>query len=187
MTFRAANNPSSLSIQVPVHEIGAGGRTLSFAADEQARTALAERFELQGVPDLRLEGSLWPESNAEFLFRGRLTAKVVQSCVVSLDPVENAVDETIVLRFVPADRFEEKAVAEDIDAEQEEDFEPYGNDVIDLGPAIAEYFGLSLDPYPRKPDAAPLKTSAARVVSEEEFAPERENPFAVLKNLRGGG
>ena len=187
MTFCAAEDPGSLSIPVPTHEVGAAGRAVSFSADEGARKALADRFELQGIGDLKVEGKIRPENNAEFLFRGRLTAKVVQTCVVTLDPVENAIDEEIVLRFVPADRFDEEALEEAIDVEEEEDLEPYADDVIDLGPAVSEYLGISLDPYPRKPDAVAPKTPAARVVPEEDFRPERENPFAVLKNLGGGG
>ena len=187
MTFHAAEDPGSLSIPVPTHEIGVGGFAVSFSADEGARNALAERFELQGIGGLKVEGKLWPENNAEFLFRGRLTADVVQTCVVTLDPVENKVDEEILLRFVPADRFDEQVLEEAIDVEEEEDTEPYTDDVIDLGPAVAEYFGISLDPYPRKPDAVAPETPAARVVPEEDFKPQRENPFKVLKNLGGGG
>ncbi len=187
MTFRAADIPGSLSIPVPAHEVGAAGRTVSFSASEGERATLADRFELRGVEELKLEGTLQPERNAEFLFRGRLKAKVVQSCVVTLEPVESAIDEPIVLRFVPEDRAEELLAEEDFEAEDEEDFEPYTDDVIELGPPVSEYFGLSLDPYPRKPDAAAPETRAARVIKEEDFAPERENPFDVLKNLRGGG
>jgi uncharacterized protein len=187
VTFFAAEDPGSLSIQVPIHAIGAGGRAVSFSADEVARKALADRFELQGVGDLKVEGKIWPENNAEFLFRGTLTAKVVQTCVVTLEPVENKIDEDILLRLVPAERFDEKALEEAIDPDEEEDLEPYEDDVIDLGPAVTEYLGISLDPYPRKPDAVAPETPVARVVGEEEFKPERENPFAVLKNLRSGG
>ncbi len=79
--------------------------------------------------------------------RGHLQARVLQTCVVSLDEFEAAVDEIFSLRFVP-----EGTETDDPDPESEDEM-PYSGDVLDLGEAAAEQLALALDPYPRKPDA----------------------------------
>ena len=78
---------------------------------------------------------------------GVLEAEVVQSCVVSLDPVEQSVAERFTLRFVP-----EGDVTDDDDPEAPDEI-PYRGSSIDLGEATAEQLALALDPYPRREDA----------------------------------
>nr|WP_272211930.1 hypothetical protein [Marinicella sp. W31]MDC2877820.1 hypothetical protein [Marinicella sp. W31] len=49
-----------------------------------------------------------------------------------------------------------------------------------------EAIGLAIDPYPRKPDAE-LPADVNDDETVEEVAQEKVSPFAVLKNLKGGG
>lgn len=176
VSFSAEQNPGSLSIPVPTHDVGAGGRSVSFSANEQERAALARRFGLQKVLGLTLEGRLKAEDGGEFSFRGDISAKVVQTCVVTLDPVENGIEESIALRFVPAERLDEPKREVMVEAEEEEETEPMTGEVVDLGPAVAEQFGVALDPYPRKPGAAWPE-------DDEKQGSGRDNPFAVLRNF----
>jgi hypothetical protein len=54
---------------------------------------------------------------------------------------------------------------------------------VDLGDAVAETLSLSLDPYPRAPQAEAVLREAG-VKSEEEVAPA--SPLAGLKDLLEG-
>ena len=54
---------------------------------------------------------------------------------------------------------------------------------IDLGEAVAERFGLALDPYPRKRGAV---LDAAWTVDGTGTGEAGESPFATLKNLEFG-
>ncbi len=79
--------------------------------------------------------------------QGALEADVVQSCVVSLEPVEQHVSDRFVVRFVP-----EGADGEDGDPDAPDEL-PYRGSSIDLGEAASEQLALALDPYPRRGDA----------------------------------
>jgi uncharacterized metal-binding protein YceD (DUF177 family) len=85
---------------------------------------------------------------------GRLEASVVQTCVVSLEDFESPVAEDFVVHFVP-----EGTESDDPDPESVDEI-PYGGDTIDLGEAAAEQLALSLDPYPRRPDATLPETES---------------------------
>ena len=94
---------------------------------------------------------------------GALDAAVVQSCVVTLDPVTQRVAERFVIRFVPAGR-----ESEDDDDPDSPDQIPYEGRSIDLGEAAAEQLALALDPYPRCPGA--ILDPAAQDPEEGGFA-----------------
>lgn len=108
--------------------------------------ALAVRL---GIPDvLRLSCRFALKGRGAVVqAEGKLEAEVVQSCVVSLEPVAQEVLEEFVVRFVPAGR-----ESDDADPEAPDEI-PYQGSTIDLGEAAAEQLALALDPYPRIADA----------------------------------
>ncbi|TAK16635.1 MAG: DUF177 domain-containing protein, partial [Rhizorhabdus sp.] len=109
------------------------------------------------------------------LAEGRVRAMAEQACVATGGPVPVAIDEAFSLRFVP------EGDAEEIELDVEDcDTIDYSGSAVDLGEAIAETLALSLDPFPRAPDAeAVLK--AAGILSEDEVV---SGPFAALKALK---
>lgn len=164
-----------LSRPVRVDTLGSEPRTIRVEADATERTALARRFGLLALK--RLEATVELSGDGVRVdVAGRLLASVEQACVASGDPVPATIDEPFALRFVPegdADAGEEVELAE-----EDLDMIGYDGGMIDLGEAVAQTLGLTLDPFPRAPDAdAALRT--AGVLSEEEVG-----PFAALKGLR---
>lgn len=150
-------------------------------ASDAVRAALAERFGLVAID--RLEGRLAVvRDGAGARASGQLVADVVQSCVVSGEPVPAHVEDRLELRFEPladgADEIELEADALDV--------MPVEGEAIDLGEALAQALAVALDPYPR---AAPevLATARRLLLSEEEAAAQEAaakaaaNPFAALK------
>jgi Large ribosomal RNA subunit accumulation protein YceD len=107
-------------------------------------------------------------------------ARIGQTCVVSLDPIENDIDEPIDLIFAPPEQIPELAALVDEAAESGTEIpdppEPIQHGVIDLGRLATDALFLAVDPYPRKPDAVfePL------VVAEDP----KDHPFAALKALQ---
>jgi hypothetical protein len=107
--------------------------------------------------------------------------------VVTLEPIENVIDEEVDLRFSPdapvvpegGDPAHHQTVSHT--AGEDEPPEPLTGGAIDLGAIATEFLMLAIDPYPRKPGV--------------EFAPpprdtETEHPFAALAALKkpsGGG
>ncbi len=69
--------------------------------------------------------------------RGGVRARVGQTCVVTLDPIENEIDEPIDLIFAPPEQIPEMAALVDEAAESDVEIpdppEPIVNGVIDLG------------------------------------------------------
>lgn len=152
------------------------GQRIDLVADEAERRAIAERLGLESLHRLEAHAALsrtGPLVRAE----GRLGASLEQTCVVTGDPVESAIDEPFVLLFTPTP--EDTRPDEEIElGEQDCDVVFYDGAAIDLGSAIADTLALSVDPYPRCASAdAALKE--AGVLTEEQAS-----PFAALAALK---
>lgn len=169
-------NPE-FSRPVRIDTLGEGGRALSIMAEEGERAALAERFGLIALDALSADAMLRREGDLVFA-EGRVKASVAQACVASGAPVPAEIDEAFSLRFVP----EGQETAEEIELDAEDfDMIDYAGGAIDLGEAVAETLALSLDPFPRAPDADEVLKEAG-VLSEDEVV---TGPFAALKELKG--
>lgn len=130
-----------------VSRIGADGVEVTVEANETERGALAARMGLPAITALRCRFLLVRGSGGRVAATGRLEASVVQTCVASLEDFEATIAEDFAVEFVP-----EGSESDDPDPELVDEI-PYADDAIDLGEATAEQLALSLDPYPRRPDA----------------------------------
>lgn len=161
---------------VRLDEIGDAARLITIAADPAEREALARRFALVSIGRLEAEGNIHRSGDTVFV-GGRLRAEAMQSCVATGEPLLATLDVPFSLRFVPE---ESVSPAEEVELSEEDcDTLIYAEGAIDLGEAVAETLALSLEPFPRSPNADAV-LEAAGVVDESEVG-----PFAVLKGLRG--
>src|SRR5579863_3216063 len=117
-------------------------------ATPEERQALARRFELLALERLEAEVRLQRVGERQIRLEGRLAAKVVQACVVTLEPVASEVAERFTILFGS----EEPQVRVVVELEDEV-VEPIEGDAIDIGEAVAQQLALLLDPYPRMPGA----------------------------------
>ena len=158
----------------PVDRRHIAAQPVTLEANEDQREALASRFGLVAVN--RLEATITLEADGEAVnARGRLSAAIVQSCVVSGEDLPVTIDEPIALRFVP-----EAPVDEDeIELEEAElDEIPFTGDVFDLGEAVAQSLALAIDPYAVGPNAEQARKDAG--LSDEAAS----GPFAALAALK---
>ena len=99
---------------------------------------------------------------------------------MTLEPIENDIDEQIDLIFAPPEQIPQMAAlvdeAEESDEETPDPPEPIENGMIDLGRVATDALYLAIDPYPRKPGAV-----FEPVV---EAADPEDHPFAALKALQ---
>lgn len=160
---------------VGVNTLPRGGRTIAIEADEAERAALAHRFDLLALDELKVRFTLAPGRGDTVLVTGALTAAVVQRCVVTLDPVPSMVEDEIEAVFAAAAGRDEAEIEVDPLAAE---VEPLADGRIDLGELAAQHLLLALDPYPRSPDAP------EPAAEPPEGEAETRRPFAVLK---GGG
>jgi uncharacterized metal-binding protein YceD (DUF177 family) len=149
-----------------------GGQEVHLRASEAECAALARRFAIPAVNRMAATLHLRPEPGGALLAEGRLEAEVVQDCVVTLEPVTQAVSEPVFLRILTdeGDFSDDPEGPDEILAD---------GDVVELGEALAEQLSLALDPYPRAPGA----TLPAGEDAGGEDAPS--GPFAGLTGLRG--
>jgi hypothetical protein len=88
------------SIPFAVAEIPDGGGHHELAADAAARDAVAQLAGLRTLPRLEATFDLTRQGDAVAV-RGEVRAQVGQTCVVTLEPVENEVREVVDLVFAP--------------------------------------------------------------------------------------
>jgi len=148
-----------------IDTIGEGERTIAITANDAERAALAKRFDLISVDRLEAKFAVRRDA-AGIVARGTVSAAVVQACSVTDDPLPVTVEEPIALRFV-----DHEPDAEEIELDPDAlDTMVFDGAAVDLGEAAAETMALSLDPFPRGPNAA-AALKAAGVISEEEAKP----------------
>ena len=108
---------------------------------------------------------------------------MVQTCVVTLEPLDARVAEDFRVTYGDADPAPTLAEI-DLDYEEADPPEPIEGGIIDLGVLVAEHLALGLDPYPRKAGAEIPKDLAPE---PEATAPtagsETRKPFAGLDKL----
>jgi uncharacterized metal-binding protein YceD (DUF177 family) len=179
---RAANQPKPerpWSVPISIHEIPEGGRHLELAVDETARAAIAKAVDLPAVLRLEATFDVTRHGSGGLHVAGRVSATVEQVCVVTLEPLQNEIEEAVELTFVPAPAAGEGARKRvlDVASDDEVEIEPLVNDTVDLGAVATEFLLLGIDPYPRKPEA---------VFQPPAAEDDAEHPFAALASLRKG-
>ena len=153
------------------------GTRLDLSADEAERLAIAERLVLPSLE--RIEAHVALHRDGERVrAAGRLRASLAQSCVATGEPVPANVDEPFEILFLPEPT---GSPDEEIELSKADcDVVFHDGATIDLGGALADTLALSLDPYPRAPDAEATLRGAG-VLTEEQAG-----PFAALAALKGG-
>ncbi len=143
-----------------------GARWEFTAAPEECR-ALARRFELLALHRLSLRARLRPLRGGLMRVEGQISAALVQSCVVTLKPVEGRIEESFVALYGPPPRESEPAGREVagrevvVAPEDEDPPEPIADGAIDLGELAAQQLALAMDPYPRAANADLASHAAA--------------------------
>ncbi|PWJ76938.1 uncharacterized protein DUF177 involved in 23S rRNA accumulation [Pseudaminobacter salicylatoxidans] len=146
---------SPVSFPVHVARLPQKGLPVVFEADEKQRAALAEAHGLDAVERFRIEllVTAWKRNGVRV--EGRVEADIVQTCVVTLDPVRNHISEEVSGLFLPQDSKLARLGFETggeilLDAEGPDSPELFSGDTVDVGAFAEEFFGLGIDPYPRK-------------------------------------
>src|SRR5690349_21254998 len=91
------------SVPLTVSEVPESGRHFDLVADRQTRAAVAQQAGLDALPRLQASFDVAPCGRGGLHVVGRVSATVGQTCVVTLEPLENQLDEAIDLVFAPAD------------------------------------------------------------------------------------
>ena len=165
------------SVPVRVENVPEDGAHFDLIADDKTRAAITTVTSLQTLRRLVGAFDVTPHGRGLHVV-GEVSATVGQNCVVTLEPVENEIRETVDLVFVPGPRApqpgaDSDAMESELDAKEPP--EELVDGKVDLGALAIEFLMLGIDPYPRKPGVAFEAPSLGEAPS---------NPFAALAKLK---
>ena len=154
-------------------ELARGPVTRRISPDASHLPALARQLGVDALNSLSAEVTIAPWLDGAEL-RGLFTAQAVQTCGVTLDPIDQALNGEFQLRLLPDGSPNLPAEDAVIDPEADDPPDAVEGEEIDIAHYVVEHLALEIDPFPRKPDA----------VFEPPQAQEETSPFAVLKRLK---
>ena len=166
--------------------MGRTGAAMDIVASESECAALAKRFDFLGLSGFAARVTIDLPIGGQVVVEGRLRGKIVQACVLSLEPVTQILDDAFRIVF-------KKDLAEELDPESGEAVlnaqadapEPLVGNMLDVGEIVAEQLALVAEPYPRRAgvkleDVLPKSGGGPR-----RGAPgQQRHPFAGLAALR---
>jgi uncharacterized metal-binding protein YceD (DUF177 family) len=187
----AQQHKSEIERMVDLDKMGAGGATaLEVSASDSERAALAKRFGFLGLPAFSARVTVDRRAGGQVIVEGRLRGKIVQACILSLDPVTQELDETFRIVF-------RQDLTEELDPESGEAVlsaqadapEPLSGNMLDVGEIVAEQLSLAAEPYPRRPgakleDILPRHRKGVKGGGDAGKPDQRRHPFAGLAALR---
>ncbi|MCK1712370.1 DUF177 domain-containing protein [Bradyrhizobium hipponense] len=179
---RPTAGPDPWRVPITVAHVPDTGLHRKLEASAAERQAMAELAGLREILSAQAAFDVTPKSGGRVHVTGYARARVGQTCVVTLDPIENEIDEEIDLMFAP--EAEVRRLADLIEEGQDNEEPPEIADppeaivggIIDLGRLATDALFLAIDPYPRK--------SGAVFEAEVTTSDPGDHPFAVLKALQ---
>ena len=157
-------------------DIPANGLHRERAASETERAEIAKALGLRSLDRLVADYAISSIAGGGWRLKGAVDAKLVQSCVVSLEPIDQTISETFDVEFWRTG--ETDTGGEDQSVLQGPDVEPLEGDRIEAGRVVFETLSAAIDPYPRKHGATFDWSDKAA----EDKA--KTSPFAVLSKLK---
>ena len=153
-----------------LEDIPETGMHLEIDAPESARSEIVPLAGVRELPRLSAVFDL-SRGGAGVRVTGQISARVGQTCVVTLEPIENDLEEQVDLMFSSASTGASQTDTIDGD----EPPEPLMDGKLDLGAIATEFLLLGIAPYPRK-----AGVEFAPVIVDDGSA----KPFAALEALK---
>jgi uncharacterized metal-binding protein YceD (DUF177 family) len=172
------------SLPVEIAGLPPSGRHYRIAATTEERTRVAARIGVTSIDRLEAELDVRAAAGGVIRVQGTVEADLVQSCVVTLQPVPARIREQVAVAFAeprPAARHAHDA-EEVVELEDEDPPEIATEGRIDLGEVAVAQIVLGLDPYPRAPGAA----FDPKLMGRESQKTVADSPFAALAKLKKG-
>ena len=169
------NHPFSRVLRVS--DIPSSGRDIEATADAEEREVIAELIGAQQVERFGYQLRVAPAGREAFSVTGAVSAKIVQTCVITLEPLPFDIEQEIDVRFM-VNRRSAQREDEPIDPHAPE-IEELVDDAMDLGQLACEHLVIAIDPYPKQAGQH-FKWEGDDDVSEAAA----EGPFAELKRFK---
>jgi hypothetical protein len=157
-------------------EVPDTGLHLDLTAEEKVRADIAKLAGVAALPRLEATFDVTRRGRSGLHVIGQVSATVGQICGVTLEPMENEINEAVDLVFVPAAAGGEHDCRE-VKVPLEDAPEVLVDGAVDLGALATEFLILGVDPYPRK---------LGTVFEAPSVGDDVAQPFAALAALKKG-
>lgn len=186
MTERDELPPLPISGRIGVERLSDEPMAVALTPDAAETKALARHLGVDALVDVALTGTAVREGKDGARVEAQVTARVRQSCVITLEPIETALDLPVTRHYrrgaEAAPEVAEGAAIEIQSGDDDDGPDPLG-DEIGLAELLIETLALAIEPYPRAEGAA-LGAHIAGPPGVEPLTDEAARPFAKLAALR---
>jgi hypothetical protein len=142
---------SAFSFPVRVGHVSINPVTVRIAADSRDLERLRQQWDVLEVRSFDAEIAITRWKRDGVRLKGHVGVSIVQNCVVTLDPVEQRIDEDFETVFLPENS---RLASRIVDGNGELFLDPEGPDLpdtfsgdsIDVGAVAAEFAALAIDP-----------------------------------------
>jgi uncharacterized metal-binding protein YceD (DUF177 family) len=166
--------PPTWTVPVRLDDVPDSGLSFDLAPDALMRDALAKAAGVNAVPRLSARFDVTRRGHDGLHVTGKVSATVRQTCVVTLEPLENEIEEAVDVTFVPDHERSGEPIRED-ELGAHDPPEALVGGTVDLGIVTTEFLILGIDPYPRK---------SGVVFTPPESEDPADHPFAALAALK---
>ena len=141
--------------------------------------AIATELGLAACLSLTAAYTIRAIGGGRYKLTGTLEAKLTQSCIITLEPMETEAKIPVAVEFSPnADQPPQaSAEGEDFEVLSLPDLEPIENAGLNVGRVMLEALAAGIDLYPKKPDATFAWNDPRGTATEI-------HPFAALAKLK---
>ncbi len=175
---------SPISHLISVARLPQKGMPVRLTATDKERAGLASEHDLQAVETFHADilVAKWRRDGVKI--SGTVTAEIVQTCSITLEPLPAHIETEIDALYVPENsKLARPKIDENgemiLDADGPDAPETFTGDQLDVGAIAEEFFALAIDPYPRK-EGAELKLNA----EPEEISTNKVSAFAKLAQFK---
>ncbi|EJF75053.1 DUF177 domain-containing protein [Bartonella alsatica] len=174
----------ALAYPISVRSLPFKGIRVHICANQQECAHLAKNHALVEVKSCEGKFHIFSWKKRGVRIKGLLRARIIQLCVVTLEPLESVLHENIEVVFVPEDsnlikpKISENTGELFIDMEGLDTPEVFYGDKIDIGAVMEEFFELSINHYPRKEGVK------MDVIENLEKAEPKLSPFSILRSWK---
>ncbi len=166
---------------IPMAHVGDELKRRIEGSDEVCRW-VEQELEVDACKSLICDINLAPARRGRVTGTLRLRLNLVQTCVVTVEPFDVLIDETVDAEFWPPAQIEawdsERGTEAEID-DDTPDPEPIVDGRLAVGALVHQALVMAVDPHPRKPGV-----EFGSVATDTEADRAAEKPFAALAKLR---
>lgn len=179
-----AEAPLEWSRIVEIADLHGQRTTLDVGATDEEAAALAARFGVEGIRNVKASVVLTPfASGNKVAMKARFEAEIEQNCVVTLAPLVNRVEGDFLAEFVQG-AFSDNHDDIEFAIDDDDPPEPIIDGQIEIGELLAQNLGLAIDPFPRAPGVVFEGVVLGNEAPQATMKDGRPNPFAVLERLK---